>query len=1346
MSEGSTTSKRRLVPAIAGLVILAIVIAVAWYLTSPQFHDYVRRRLIARLEAITGGRVELGKLEWNVSRLSLVSNNLTIHGLEGPNETPYVHADRVALRLKILSLAARDIGLRYFEIDRPVIHVVIHPDGSSNQPTPKVVRTGGSRVQQLFALEAERVEVRDGELLINDANVPLNLSAANLQAAVSYAPAAQRYEGSMSAGAARLAYGDYKPFDAGVSVNFSLARNQLDVKTAKLSAGNSTVEAAGRVDNFSHPQVTANYRARLDLAQIADITRLSQLRGGMLDLRGSGEFTSEDFSTSGSMRVQNLEYHDPAIRIPDLDGGAEFKSEHATLTVEHLFAHALGGNVTGSLVIRNWTGALKPGARAGLVSPAADGVARLRLQDLSVSRIATAISTRNLPADKLNPVGSASGSMEVTFRGSPAHAHARLDVAIRPVLASAQQLPVSATIRGSYAIDTLALELTELNATARSLTLQASGTMAHNNNLRVALRVGDLNDLDSLLASLAASRLPQGIAGRATFTGTLSGTVAIPQLTGAVALEDFTLPVPLMRLLPGTAPAKPQPPPRRARLAHFDSFHADLQYSPKQISLSNVRLRRGTEDLSLSLTSALDKGEFKPTLPLTVRAEARNFQFSDLSGLLGFDYPLSGITTASVQVSGTADSPTGNGRVRINNAVFEGELYQSISADLTFAGGEAQFGNVVISHNGARVTGTGAYNWRTTGFRLQAVGSNFSLAQFKQLQFPRLSIAGTLNFEARGSGTTSDPVIDADLRMRDVTLNRERMGNVELKAVTSGGVMKVTAQSDFPAAQFAVDGTVRMHDDFPAELAVRFTRLDIDALLHEYLRGRITGHSSVTGAVTLAGPLRQPQQLTVGGDISQFFADIENVRVRNSGPLRFKVANQVLTLEEFHLAGEENTQLTATGSIGLSGAKSLNLRAEGNVHLKLLQLWNPDLHSAGMVDFNINARGNMARPVLFGRARINKGAVADINFPNGLSDINGVIDFNQDRAQIQSLTAITGGGTLTLGGFVTYANIPAFNLTAQGKNIRLRYPQGVSTVLDCDLRLSGTTLTSTLSGTATVTRFGVTPQFDLALAIARARQAPEAPNPKSRLNNVRLAVHVVSTPELQVQSSLARLTGDVDLNLRGTLTRPIALGRVNITEGQVTFNGTNYQLERGDITFTNPVRIEPVLDVEATTRVRDYDITLGFHGPMDRLSTTYRSDPPLPTSDIIALLAFGRTREEAVMATEATPSFTESASQAILGQALTSASSTRMQRLFGVSRIKISPEVAGAEALDPNARLTIEQQVSRDFTVTYVTDISHSGQQIIQIEYNYSRQLSILATRDQYGVLSFDVRIKRRRR
>jgi translocation and assembly module TamB len=115
------------------------------------------------------------------------------------------------------------------------------------------------------------------------------------------------------------------------------------------------------------------------------------------------------------------------------------------------------------------------------------------------------------------------------------------------------------------------------------------------------------------------------------------------------------------------------------------------------------------------------------------------------------------------------------------------------------------------------------------------------------------------------------------------------------------------------------------------------------------------------------------------------------------------------------------------------------------------------------------------------------------------------------------------------------------------------------------------------------------------------------------------------------------------------------------------------------------------------------------------------------------------------MASSAQPTFSESASNAILGQALNAAVSDRVQRLFGVSRVKIAPDVGDAFS-NPNARLSIEQQVSKDFTVTYITDLTRSNQQAIQVEYNYNRNVSIIGARDQYGIISLDVRWRQRKR
>jgi translocation and assembly module TamB len=273
----------------------------------------------------------------------------------------------------------------------------------------------------------------------------------------------------------------------------------------------------------------------------------------------------------------------------------------------------------------------------------------------------------------------------------------------------------------------------------------------------------------------------------------------------------------------------------------------------------------------------------------------------------------------------------------------------------------------------------------------------------------------------------------------------------------------------------------------------------------------------------------------------------------------------------------------------------------------------------------------------------------------------------------------------------------------------------------------------------------VNPSFDFASYLARSKQQPAVPKANSVTDNLHLDVHVLSTPELEVQTSLAKIAGDADLRLRGSIARPVVLGRINIVEGDIFFSGTKYHLERGDISFSNPVRIEPVLNIEASARVREYDITLGFHGSVDKLSTNYRSEPPLPTADIIALLALGRTREDSALSQRNNQTFTDTASNAILGQALNAALSSRVQKLFGVSRIKIDPQVGGPEN-NPNARLTIEQEVNKNITLTYITNLASSAQQVIQVEYNVNRSVSLLMVRDQNGVIGFEVRMRQRKK
>jgi translocation and assembly module TamB len=448
-------------------------------------------------------------------------------------------------------------------------------------------------------------------------------------------------------------------------------------------------------------------------------------------------------------------------------------------------------------------------------------------------------------------------------------------------------------------------------------------------------------------------------------------------------------------------------------------------------------------------------------------------------------------------------------------------------------------------------------------------------------------------------------------------------------------------------------------------------------------------------------------------------------------------------VDQFHLLGDE-LDFSVAGDMNLAGAQEMNLRTDGTVDLKLLQTFNPNITAYGKATLAAQLGGTISQPQLGGRMDIENAGVSAVDLPNGLSQINGRLIFAQDRMLIEKLRAHTGGGDLDLAGFISVRKGLYFDVTATGSDVRLRYPPGLSASANARFRYTGSAQSSLLTGDVTIVRLGVDPRFDFAQYLARAKNPVRSGTQNPFLENFRLDVHISSTPELRVETSLAKVSGDADLRIRGTVANPAILGRVNISEGNVSFNGTRYRLERGDVTLTNPRVIQPVVNLEMTARVRDYDITIGFHGPIDRLSITYRSDPPLPSSDIIALLAFGRTKEEDIYSNQTTTTLTTS--DTMLQQALTTASNSRVQKLFGVGSVKIDPQGIGAESnLGP--RVTIEQQIQNNITLTYITNLAQSSsEQVIQVEYNLTRSISIVAVRDQNGILGFEVRIRKRKR
>jgi translocation and assembly module TamB len=1326
-----------LVAGVAGLLLLG---GLSWYATTDSFQALVRRRLVAELERITGGRVDLGGIHTVPFRFQVDIRDLTIHGREAASEVPYAHVDRLVAHLKLISALGAEVGFSSLILDHPVVHIILHPDGSTNQPAPKLKATSaGASIEQLFSLSIGELEVRRGEVLWNDQKTPFDFTARDVSMDMTYSLLHRRYDGNLLLGKIDTKLEAYRPVAWMAEAHFAFGQDSLEIKSLKATSGRSQLQASGHLENFLQPKVVAKYDLSLDLTEASAVARRPEIRQGILHATGEGSWSSAVFSSSGKLSVKDFDWRDRSIGLRGATLSTGYTVDSQRVAFSQLQAKLLGGELNGDVEVLNWLNSLPAAKLAkGNASEEQKGSVRLRLKNLSAAEIAAAIASPDRPLQRMNLAGAASGTVEARWRVSVRNLEAEVafDVA-PPARPTTGQLPLTAHARAKYRVASDDLEVAEFSASTRSTQVRASGTLSSSSALSLSVTTTDLREWQPVVKAVGyEEQIPVTLRGHASFNGIATGNISAIDFTGKLQSEDFDV------MIPATSRSTEKD-------VHCDSLVADVHLSPNVFAAHNGRLHHGETTAAFDLSVGLQARRLTDSSPIAVRVDLRNADVDELLALGGLDFPVSGTASLFAQIDGTKGAPSGIGRVDLSDALIRGEPVQHLDSKLEFNRDQISLDDFHLAYYDAHVAGSGTYTFSSRAFRVNLAGDNFDLARIPWLQASRVSVDGRMDFKAQASGSLEQPVINANFHLRDLAFDHEVVGDYIFNAVTQGPELRVSGHSQFKTAELNIDGITQLRGDWPSTINLHFNRLDVDSLVRTYLKARVTGHSAVAGDLQLRGPLRNPRELELIGNLHDFFADVENIKVRNNGPISFAVAHQSLAIEQFHLIGE-GTDLTVGGTVQLGGGYEVGLSAQGHANLLLIQSFDPEFTTSGEVAVDVAVGGTIHKPTIQGRLQINNGSIAYSDLPSALSAINGYLVFNQDRLQIETLTAHVGGGLVTFGGYATAYNRQLnFNLTLQTQDVRLRYPPGVSSMANAELRWTGTSAASVLSGDVTVTRLAITPGFDFGASLARSAQSSSLPQTNPLLNRIRMDVHIVTLPELQMQTAVVRLSGDADLHLRGTLAKPVLLGRADVTEGEVYFNGTKYRMERGDVTFTNPVTTTPVLDLQASTHVRDYDITVNLNGGVDKLNLTYHSEPPLPVADIISLLALGQTQQQSAQLQQAGQSpFAQQASSAILAEALNSAISNRARSLFGISHIRVDPQGMNTETSPTTSApaVTIEQQVKDNLTLTYTTNVSQTSQQIIQAEYNVTRNVSILALRDYNGVVSFEVRIRKRKK
>ena len=1418
------------------VLLIVLVFGLSWYTTTEDFQRRVSTEVVNVLEDSTGGRVEIGRITFNVWHLAIEADNLVIHGTEGPGEMPYLSAAKIFLRLRIHTFISHTvgkgpqshIGLNYLRVEEPHLHLIIDKAGNTNQPVPKHPKPTTEPVQDtLLDLQATEVELANGLAVVNDRAIPFDAAARDLNAQVHYISLNDRYGITIDLADLRTRMMTEPEVQSKLHLDMQLGRDMAQLTDFDFETGmNSHLKATGLIEHFAHPEWQATVNGALALKQIGYLSGLNGFEDGTVALNVQGRNCAVSpqvaqknphfwqrhihahvppeakmlppspectagYLLVGDIRAHKAAYRIPAVRVAGVDAYAQL---HVTPT-ELLFTALTGtlpggGRIEGELKIENWLGEVPPSTPA----KSATTVAAAKTANATAEAVKAKPPVESVKLPSTQP---AHAYMSVTVKGitlrtimditAPEHyGDLGLDTAINgpvkvewggpakdmpssvqvdanlklaptnvPRKGALANIPVSGVVVAHYDGRSQVVNIKTVNVQTPATTLVASGVLGVNNgdpltNLQVNLQAHNLGEFDQTLQTLGfqangkrgSAAIPVDLEGTMSFVGTAKGAVRDLDVKGHLEANNL-----LVHL--GS----------EANI-HIDSVVADAEYAPNTgLAIASSTIKRNTAVLDVS-------GTFRPhrvvsrrgtvsyvwdnDLGLDVTAKLEDAQVADILEIAGQQdkAKLTGTANINAHAAGTLRSLSGSGNVTLTNGEAYGEPYQTIALDVSAQGTEINATRLLVEAHDMSIHGRGTYDIASKHLAAHVSGTNLRLSKFLLIHDEEPDADAVVSLNVDADGTLQEPNLRAQVQLADITYQGSKLGVLSLNANSVGSTLNYQIQSTLVGAQVAANGHTSLQDDFATQAQVTLTGVNVANLVDLFAPGEIKASSQINGTITINGPAAKPQELTGTAELIPVSLSIQDLQLASQGPIRASLRNGVASLDQFHITGP-GTDLQASGTAVLFGdanpaGGALNVKANGNLNLRLIHTLNPNYITSGNITLDLGVRGRVKDPSLTGTVKFDRANFAMDGVPNGLSDLSGTMVFNQNRLEVRDVSGTSGGGKVTLGGFIAYQRGLSADLTANLDNVRVRL-YGLSSTANATLRLQGGPQSLILSGNILITRFGIGRDVDFA-AFAGAGGIVTPPEPTAFSNKIRLDVHVTSSPQLDFQNSYAKLAGTVDLTVRGTIAQPSILGSIRITDGSATFAGTKYELERGVIYFSNPVRINPSIDLDVSTRVENYDITIGLHGDMTNLKPTYRSSPPLTEADIFNLLALGRTQEEAQISTQQQlQAGQDPTTSALLGGALNATVSNRVSKLFGAGSIKIDPAFVGTLG-NSTARITVVEPLSKQLTLTYATNVNQSAQQLISLQYQINESTSIVVTRDESGVFSIVYKIRKRYR
>jgi translocation and assembly module TamB len=725
------------------------------------------------------------------------------------------------------------------------------------------------------------------------------------------------------------------------------------------------------------------------------------------------------------------------------------------------------------------------------------------------------------------------------------------------------------------------------------------------------------------------------------------------------------------------------------------------------------------------------------------------------------DYPMDGLVSGEYHLYGNYETPFGVGRLLIEKGVAYGETFDSAQASLRFEGKGVRLNALTIAKGTGTANGAAWVGW-DGNYSFDIDGRRIPVESLATVNVPRAPLSGLLQFNATGAGSFDAPRYDVKLRVDDLFAGDEGIGQLTARMALRGELLTADLEAASPRLSVSGSGRIALTPEMDAEMTLRFSDTSLDPYVR-FIEPRLSPFTTavVDGTVRVVGELADIDRFVVETRIERLDLKLFDYPLTNDGPIQLVLDRHRLDVMRLRLSGE-GTLLEVGGDVALHEG-SLNIEAKGDANLGILQGFFRNLRSRGSASLTAKITGPLATPSFSGNATIADGRVRHMSLPHALEAINGRISFDVGGIRVDDLTARLGDGQVRFGGRVAMNGfVPGeLSLTATGERMRVRYPEGFTSIIDVDLWLRGSTASPVLGGLVTVRdsvwsrRFDLDPNiFDFGGGPTVLATGPAAPTIPLRFD---IEVNAPAS-SLRIQNNIAQVWSSAELRLQGTYDRPLLFGHAEIDRGDIVFEGNRYVVTRGTIDFLNPGgRIEPLFDIEAETRVRvpaqTYRVTLGVSGTPNRVSLTLASDPPLPEIDIVGLL-FGQTTgiEDAELRalrpgadTETKEALIRALGARVIASPLSAPVRRVVEETFGLDTAQVTPTIGSEnDPLTPSARLILGKRLSPRAFLWFSRALGTADRsQIVVLEYDQSDRIGFVITQIGESTFAVDLRVRR---